>query len=333
MGEPLVKSEGPAEAASLPRTGDSPKLVVVTPAHNEAAHLPDLIQSIVAQDHRPACWVIVNDASDDATSELAHEAARSHDFIRVLDRTRQGGHSLSAKAEAVNAGYAAAVSEVPDAEFFASTDADMEFPPHTFSALLKRLADNPRLGVAGGVYYHMVKGRMQAGRGSPTHVSGSLQMFRRPVFDAIGGYQPLLYGAIDVISTASARLRGWETRAFDDLRFVHRRRTGTGDESSMIKVNYDDGVRDYSIGSSFLFVAAKCVRRLGDDPKILGSLARLAGFVVSVVTRRHSNVDPEVKAFIRAEQLDRLPLVRLLRRRHDSEPAVDVELIDEGGHA
>ncbi len=61
--------------------------VVITPVRNEAERFPRTIASMLAQTRRPARWVIVDDGSTDGTGQLAEDAAREHDWIRVLHRT------------------------------------------------------------------------------------------------------------------------------------------------------------------------------------------------------------------------------------------------------
>ena len=47
------------------------RYALITPARNEAAGLPRLAESVVAQSVRPTRWIIVDDTSDDATPHIA----------------------------------------------------------------------------------------------------------------------------------------------------------------------------------------------------------------------------------------------------------------------
>src|SRR6516162_4065297 len=94
-------SEGPRAMPS-----STPKLLVISPAKDEACYLPRTIATVAAQTHRPALWVIVDDGSTDDTAEIAEEAARVHPWIRVLRRpsgTRRVGPGV---IEAFYAGLA-----------------------------------------------------------------------------------------------------------------------------------------------------------------------------------------------------------------------------------
>ena len=56
---------------------------IVTPARNERDNLRRLAESVLAQDHAPVSWVIVDDGSDDGMREVADDLARRHDWILV----------------------------------------------------------------------------------------------------------------------------------------------------------------------------------------------------------------------------------------------------------
>ena len=66
------------------------RVLVVTPARNEADHLPAVIDAMVAQTQRPALWLIADDGSTDDTAAVAERAAEKHAWIRVLRRADRG---------------------------------------------------------------------------------------------------------------------------------------------------------------------------------------------------------------------------------------------------
>ncbi len=185
-------------------------------------------------------------------------------------------------------------------------DADIELPANAFEFLLERFAEDPKLGITGGVYEHPVAGEMVVSRVSATHVPGPLQFFRREVFDAVGGYKPLSDGGLDVVSTAHARMLGWSTRPYHELVITHNRRMGTGGDRHPVLAEFQGGIRDHSLGSSIVFESAKCVRRVRDNPPIIASTARMSGFLYARISRRPSDVPKEIAKFIREEQLARL---------------------------
>lgn len=286
-------------------TGDG-KLIAVTPAHNEAAHLDAVIASMVASERRPDLWVVVDDASTDDTGAICDRAAEAHSFMRVLHRERPQGRRLSSKAESVAAGYELARSLIDDSTYVASIDGDVELPPDALTRVVKAFDEDPQLGVTGGIYLHPVDGEMVPTRTSAVHVPGPFQVFRTEVWEAIGGYQPLRYGGLDTVSTAQARMLGWDTRALPDLFISHNRRMGTGGGRHPVSAEYRNGIRDYSLGNDPVFELAKCGARLLDNPRILGSLARFVGYYGSLVTRREPGVPADIRAFIGREHRTRM---------------------------
>ena len=57
------------------------KILIITPACNEGNHLPELIQSMIAQSYLPLEWVIVDDGSIDGTSDIIKKASIKHSWI------------------------------------------------------------------------------------------------------------------------------------------------------------------------------------------------------------------------------------------------------------
>ena len=64
---------------------DTLTYAIITPARNERENLTRLAESVTAQRVLPACWVIVDDGSDDGMEIVAAELAARHDWI--LGRT------------------------------------------------------------------------------------------------------------------------------------------------------------------------------------------------------------------------------------------------------
>jgi glycosyltransferase involved in cell wall biosynthesis len=302
----MSQAQGPQVDSDAHQPSTKAALIAITPAHNEAAHLSALGESLARQTVSPLLWVLVDDGSTDGTGAIADELAEQHDFIHVIHRSRSEGRRLSAKAEAVSVGYSEAIGLYPDAEFVASIDADVELPSNAFERVVAEFNRDPELGVTGGIYHQLVNGKVQTGWVSSTHVPGAFQVFRQEVFAAIGGYQPLRDGGLDVVSTAHARMLGWDTRAIPDLNFTHNRPMGSGGDRRPLSAQYHLGIRDYSYGTPLVFEVARVVRRLFAPPPVVGAIVRLAGYFRAAVTRRESLVPPDIAAFIRAEQTGRL---------------------------
>ena len=127
-----------------------PRYVLITPARNEEAFIERTIRSVVGQTILPARWVIVNDGSTDGTGGIARTHAAQHDWIEVVDMPERRDRSFAAKVHCFNAGYARVKGL--DHEVVGNLDADISFEPDYLEFLLRRFAEDPRLGVAGTIF-------------------------------------------------------------------------------------------------------------------------------------------------------------------------------------
>ena len=124
--------------------------VVITPVRNEAAFVGRTIDSMAAQTVQPLQWVIVDDGSTDGTAEVLDQASRRLDWLTVVRRPDRGFRkSGGGVVEAFEDGYASL--RPADWEFLVKLDGDLSFDPDYFETCLARFADEPQLGVAGGL--------------------------------------------------------------------------------------------------------------------------------------------------------------------------------------
>ena len=47
-----------------------PRILIISPVRNEAAHIERVVRAVAAQELPPARWIVVDDRSDDGTLEL-----------------------------------------------------------------------------------------------------------------------------------------------------------------------------------------------------------------------------------------------------------------------
>jgi glycosyltransferase involved in cell wall biosynthesis len=278
--------------------------VLVTPAKNEESFISQTIESVMSQTHPPARWVIVSDGSTDRTDEIVASYQRRHGFMRLLTRKAAGGRNAASKVMAFRSGVEA-LRDV-DYDFLGNLDADISCPEDYFAGLMGKFADNPGLGLAGGVICHDVDGRRLVNCSNAAwSVSGAVQMFRRRCYDEIGGYLPIPVGGEDAAAEVMARMRGWEVHAFADLVVRGNRKVCMG-RSSDIRIKFDLGGMDYSLGYHPLFEAGRCALRMQEPPYVIGSLARLAGFLWAGLKGCPMALPDDVTAYLRREQLGRM---------------------------
>lgn len=119
---------GPVLAQVTPAV--TPRVAIVVPARNEAAHVADSLRSLLAQDYTgPFRVILVDDASTDETGAIARRLDDSRLTV-VTGEARPAG--WSGKLWAVAQGIAAAGG----AELFFFTDADIVHEPGHLAALV-----------------------------------------------------------------------------------------------------------------------------------------------------------------------------------------------------
>ena len=280
--------------------------VLITPAYNEGRFLAKTMEGVLAQTWRPSRWVIVDDGSTDDTWEIVRRYAGQCGFIEGCQRRRSTGETYyGSNVHAILQGYAR-VKDL-DFEFLGVLDADMILCPHYYQEILRRFAANQELGIAAGTYVEEVDGSWREAFIDRRSTPKALQVFRRACYEQIGGYVPCPNGGEDTYTEIVARMHGWQTWSFPDLRAVHQKPVGTGDGGSILRAKFRQGLTDYCLATHPVFMVAKCVRRcLKERPYGGAGLARLAGFAYGYLGRERRQIFAEARRYVRKEQMRRL---------------------------
>jgi hopene-associated glycosyltransferase HpnB len=119
-----------------------PRVVVVVPARNEAAMLPQSLPSLLAQEYpHPLTVIVVDDQGDDGTFEVAQSiAVAGHSAIVLRGQSRPAGWTGKVWALQQGVARAAAMSDPP--AYILMTDADIAYAPDA----LKQLVTRARVG-------------------------------------------------------------------------------------------------------------------------------------------------------------------------------------------
>jgi glycosyltransferase involved in cell wall biosynthesis len=167
----------------------SPRLSVVMPVHNALPYLDEAIESIVRQSFSDFEFVILDDGSTDGSTEVLRAWAARDKRIRLVE----GGTRLGP------AGSSNRVVREAAAPIVARMDADDVARPHRLQRQLALLDAQPDAVLAGSLWDVIDENgrkvreadRSRLLRVSPfAPFSHPTIMFRRTVFDAIGGYRP-----------------------------------------------------------------------------------------------------------------------------------------------
>ena len=299
-----------------------PRYAVVTAARNEEAYIEQTLRSVVSQTVKPLKWVIVSDGSTDQTDEIVSRYALQHRWIELLSVQPDPTRNFGSKAKAIQAGYEKVRGLAFD--YVAILDADISFGPTYYEKLLEHLMRDPDLGLAGGRQSDFTDGKfIRQDLSMDWSVSGGVQTFRRECYDGMGGYRSMRRGGVDTVAEIMVRMQGKKVRTFPELEVLHHRRTGA-EKSGPALTAFHDGVKEYAYGTHFLFEAAKCVRRIGNPPRVVGSLLRMAGYLSAFLRREPIPLPRDVIRFERAEQLQRLGLGFLAAGRKTVEESAEL---------
>ena len=275
---------------------------LITPARNEAQYIELTIKSMIAQTLLPSKWVIVSDGSSDQTDELVRKYLKEYQWIELLRMPERAQRHFAGKVHAFKAGY----ERLKDTkvEIIGNLDADVSFEPTHFEFLIERMGENPKIGVAGAPFR---EGTFQYDYrfSNIENVWGGCQLFRRECYEAIGGYMPLKGGCIDHVAVLSARLHGWQTRTFTENVCLHHRQMGTAMQGAL-EAKFKTGMKDYTVGNHPLWELVRMIYQMKNSPFVIGGLALGLGYAWSLIRRVEVPLSPDLVAFVRREQLNRL---------------------------
>jgi glycosyltransferase involved in cell wall biosynthesis len=277
----------------------SARYAVVTPARNEQDNLPRLAAALAAQELAPAAWTVVDDGSTDATPDLLAEFAAGHPWAQLLPkppetdgvvaRGRREGRDLEAFKFGVGA------LDVPY-DVVVKVDADVDFDPGYFAALIGRFEADPTLGIASGTCYEEEGGAWVRRTKSDTTVWGASRAYRRECVPDLMSLEPRM--GWDGLDEVKVQLRGFTTATFVDLPFRHNRPEG-GRELSSLHQGEALGRASWYMGYRPSYLALRALYRGLRQP---AALAMIWGYGSAAVRRERRCPDPEVIAALRDRQ-------------------------------
>ena len=264
---------------------ESNSYVLISPCRDEANHMRQTLDLVIAQSVRPARWIIVNDGSTDETPRILDEYKEKHDWIEVVTRDNRGRRSVGPGViEAFYAGYAAINPD--DYDFVCKLDLDLRLPPRYFEILIQRMAAEPRIATCSGKAYVEEGGGLVDERHGDDMSLGMIKFYRVSCFKAIGGFvREVMWDGIDC---HRCRMHDWIACSWDEpeLRFVHLRPMGSSQQSIYVG-RMRHGYGQYFMGTGLMFMAASAVSRLNQKPYVLGSMAMLWGWLKRPYSASH----------------------------------------------
>lgn len=283
-----------------------PRFVIVTAAFNEEPQIEETIHSVASQTLLPLCWVIVDDGSTDRTPDKVQRLQQEFPWIVYHRRLRLPGQAYFASNVYALMEGVAQVRHL-DYDFLAILDADITLPNDYYEQVFARFRADAQLGVASGIYENLVNGSLQKVLSDRRSTPKAIQVFRRACFEQIGGFLPLKYGGEDTCACIMARMNGWKSWSFPELKVIHRRPTGVGNARNVLRARFVQGRADYDVSTHPLFMFFKSLRRcLSESPLLLGGILRLAGYAYGCIQRDPRPMPADVARYARREQVRRV---------------------------
>lgn len=283
------------------------RLLVITPVRDEVETIAAVAEALATQTRRPDLWVVVDDGSTDGTTDVLRELEDELPFMRAFEAPRPGGEDRAdGLAEASEArAFNWALGEVTGPggfDFIGKLDGDIILAPAHYERLVAEFERDPRLGIAGCYLEQPDRRGVRLSRMPSYHVNGAVKLYRASCFEQIGGIEERL--AWDTIDETHARMLGWRTHSFSELRARHLRPSGSG--GGILRGRARHGECVWIVGYPVALVAARSLRVAGERPFGLGGLAFAWGYARAALGGRRRIETPGLLEFSRAEQRARL---------------------------
>lgn len=258
-----------------------------------------LIDSVKVQTIKPIVWFILDDGSTDDTPNILKNCISSCDWIKILhfeEHSRDLGLHL---AEIMGKGFDSSIAYCKqkglEYNYLGNLDGDLSIPATFFENLINEFEKNPRLGVASGGTKNIIGNRTVYVKLSINEPSGGHMLIRRKCFENIGGKFPISY-ASDSVLKAKARIRGWETKRFEDNIATEVRDVSSAE--GYWKGAIENGKRDYYLNFSPLFVLVRSTKYFKKFPYYIG-FGYLYGYLVDLISRKSQVQDEEIRNYFR----------------------------------
>ncbi len=295
------------------RAGD---YVVITPARNEEELLGETIRSMELQTRRPRMWVIVDDGSTDRTQEIAAEAAKKHDWIRVLSRQKRQDRQVGG---GVVRAFEAGLEMVKDLDYgyLCKLDGDLKFGTRYFECLIDYFDRDPKMGTLSGKSYLASRWKSADFSSRSEYTSdefslGAAKFYRRECFEAIGGFvKEVMWDGIDC---HRCRQLGWKAASIDDpdLKIYHLRQMGSS-HHNVFHGRMRHGRGQYFMGTHPLYMIASGVFRMKERPYVVGGILMILGYFRAALTGTRRYENPAFRKHLHGWQMARLRSLFLKR--------------------
>lgn len=276
--------------------------ILVTPVKDEENDLPSLIASVAGQNKKPILWVIVNDGSTDQSPEIIKKACENYDWIKTINlppRKRDIGVGYSFVCRS-GFNYLLGYCKKNDISygFIGLLDADIVLESNYFKELIRYFINDNKLGIISGNVWSFNGKSFVMAKGRLDEPVGAARFWRKACFEQTDGY--LLTYAPDDVSNIKARLKGWETKIFPELKIKQTRMTSSAE--GLWKGYKVKGESDYFLHKPMTTVIIRMITFFGQNKPYL-ALAYFSGYLQSFVNKKKRILDMEVINYYHASHL------------------------------
>ncbi|KYK28456.1 MAG: hypothetical protein AYK23_05590 [Candidatus Proteinoplasmatales archaeon SG8-5] len=274
--------------------------LLVTPAKNEEKNLPSLISSILSQEKQPKLWVIVDDGSTDKSQEIIERSSREHKWIitvRLDESRRDIGFHYS---EVCRTGFNTIITKAREMGisfgFIALLDADIIIKEHYFLELINRMEKDASIGITSGAIWSKEQGKYVKVKQRTDLPSGAARIWKIKCYEETNGFEKTM--APDSVSNARAKIKGWKTVRYSDIKAYQSRATASAEG---LWIGYKrKGQASYYLHEPFYFILGKASSFAAEESLRQG-VAFLWGWLSSWIHRRSKIPDPELKKYFRSK--------------------------------
>ncbi len=277
------------------------RLLLITPARDEAPFLANTIRAVAAQTRPPDLWLVIDDGSTDDTPKILKSLAAKVPFMRVIQASQEanesGGDRLTLAAEARAFNLALDTVDLASFTHVGKLDADVELAPDYFESLLAQFEVEPELGIAGGVLLERTGKKWRTTKIPACHVRGALKLYSRECFEAINGIEERL--GWDTIDETYARMDGFVTRSVPELIAKHHRPVAT--RGGALRGRARHGRCAHVLNYGLPWVTARSFKVATQKPYGLTGGAFLYGYLSARLNAQPKVEDERFKRYVRSE--------------------------------
>lgn len=278
------------------------RYLVIAPSRDEAGTLRTTLDSLLRQTVPPAKLVFVDDGSTDETQAILASYKERMPYLEIIRRVDRGVRKVGPGViEAFNEGLASV--DLSEFEFLCKLDMDLDLPDGYFEGLIAHMDADPLLATCSGKPYFRdaATGQLVSEHIADEFAVGMTKFYRVSAWRTIGGF-PVSIGW-DGIDCHLCRMHGMRATSFSDpeLRFIHLRPMGSS-HISIWHGRMRHGLGAWVMGTPPLFMLAATVYRLNKQPRVVGAIAMLLGYLQSWWRGVPRFDKPGYLAFVRAYQ-------------------------------